>query len=264
MTWDLHRCLHSYRATRPHASVWSESAQLLVGSVTMCPSHITLTGPLLCVTGFWGLCYDSPVGAAGLLVDHHQLPPGLCSLRAREQACISPDSTRNKVRGKQDPKRTRETCPVLCLSLCGPSPQRGRRGAQTSGPKHLAHQVPQMSSTGWPVRECPASRPRNEVKTAERVPSADLLMQHVSETSGSAGVCGDQHPHPASLQDGPTSAFFSECDVVFDSTHLAFLLHAPPVTFQGTHVRARPGTEPALSDCTSGTQKWSLVGPVCA
>lgn len=162
--------------------------------MTMCPSHITLTGPQLCVTGFWGLCYDSPVGAAGLLVDHHQLPPGLCSLRTRQQAYISPDSTLNKVRGKQDPKRTRETCPVLCLSLCGPSPQRGRRGAQTSGPERLAHQVPQMSSTGWPVRECPASRPRNKVKTAERVPSADLLMQRVSETSGSAGVCGDQHP----------------------------------------------------------------------
>ncbi|KAI4566821.1 hypothetical protein MJG53_015498 [Ovis ammon polii x Ovis aries] len=52
-------------------------------------------------TGFWGLCYDSPVGAAGLLVDHHQLPPGLCSLRTRQQAYISPDSTLNKIIGCQ-------------------------------------------------------------------------------------------------------------------------------------------------------------------
>ena len=33
------------------------------------------------------------------------------------------------------------------------------------------------------------------------------------------------------------------------STHLALLLHAPLITFQGTRVRALPGTEPALSGC---------------
>ena len=96
---------------------WSESAKLLVGSVTMCPGHVTLNGPQLCVTGFWGLCYDSPVGAAGLhVVDHHQLPPGPCSLRARQQACASPDPSLNKRQGKQDPKRARETA-QSCASL---------------------------------------------------------------------------------------------------------------------------------------------------
>ena len=251
MTWDLHPRLHSYRATQPHASVWSESAQLLVGSVTMCPGHITLNGPQLCVTGFWGLCCDRPVGAAGLhVVDHHQLPAGLCSLRARQQACASPDPTLNEGRGKQDPKRTRETCPVLCLSLRGPSPQKGRRGAQTSGPESLAHQVPQMSSTGWPLRECPACRTLKDVKTAERVPSADLLMQRVSETSASAGVCGTSTPILQASGMAQSLPFPQNVIRCSTSTHLALLLHAPLITFRGTRVRARPGTEPALSGCT--------------
>lgn len=145
----------------------------------------------------------------------------------------TPLSTR--VRGKQDPKRTRETCPVLCLSLHGPSPQRGRRGAQTSGSESFAHQVPQMSSIGWPLWECPACRTLKDVKTAERVPSADLLMQRVSETNASAGVCGDQHPHPSSLRDGPISAFSSECDMVFD-----FHSPGPSLTRAPNHIPGNP------------------------